>query len=45
MTLNPEVQAKAQAEIDRVLENGRLPEFSDEESLPYVLAVMKELMR
>ncbi|KXN92808.1 O-methylsterigmatocystin oxidoreductase [Leucoagaricus sp. SymC.cos] len=45
MTLNPEVQAKAQAEIDRVLESGRLPEFSDQESLPYVTAVMKETLR
>ncbi|KAF5349115.1 hypothetical protein D9756_009456 [Leucocoprinus leucothites] len=45
MTLNPEVQAKAQAEIDRVLENGRLPEFSDQDSLPYVTALMKEVLR
>ncbi|KAF9446023.1 cytochrome P450 [Macrolepiota fuliginosa MF-IS2] len=45
MTLNPDAQAKAQAEIDSVLENGRLPEFTDEDSLPYVTAVMKEVMR
>lgn len=45
MVLNPEVQAKAQAEIDRVLENERLPEFSDQDSLPYVTAVMKEVLR
>lgn len=45
MTLNPESQAKAQAEIDRVLDSERLPEFGDEDSLPYVTAVMKELLR
>lgn len=45
MTLNPDIQAKAQAEIDRVLENERLPEFSDYNSLPYVAAIMKEVLR
>jgi cytochrome P450 len=45
MILNPEAQAKAQAEIDRVLETGRLPEFSDQESLPYLTAIMKEVVR
>ena len=45
MTLNPEVQTKAQAEIDRVLENGRLPDFNDWGSLPYVTAMMKEVLR
>lgn len=45
MTLFPQVQAKAQSEIDLYLENGRLPEFSDMETLPYVTAVMKEVLR
>jgi len=45
MTLNPDIQAKAQAEIDGVLENERLPEFSDYNSLPYVAAIMKEVLR
>jgi cytochrome P450 len=45
MTLFPQVQTKAQSEIDLYLENGRLPEFSDMESLPYVTAVMKEVLR
>ncbi|QRV96397.1 cytochrome P450 family protein [Ceratobasidium sp. AG-Ba] len=44
MVLHPEVQKKAQAELDRVL-GGRLPELSDRESLPYLDAVMKEVMR
>ena len=45
MVLNPGVQVKAQAEIDQVLENRRLPEFSDRVSLPYVTAIMKEVLR
>ncbi|KAJ3563625.1 hypothetical protein NP233_g8820 [Leucocoprinus birnbaumii] len=45
MVLNPDVQAKAQAELDRVLENGRLPELSDQDSLPYLTALMKEVVR
>ncbi len=45
MTLYPEVQRKAQAEIDNVVENARLPVFSDEEQLPYVQGVLKEVFR
>ena len=45
MTLNPNVQAKAQEEIERVIGAERLPEFSDRESLPYVEAVYRETMR
>lgn len=45
MVLNPDVQAKAQAEIDQVLERRRLPEFSDQVFLPYVTAIMKEVLR
>ncbi|QRV96320.1 cytochrome P450 family protein [Ceratobasidium sp. AG-Ba] len=44
MILYPEVQRKAQAELDNVL-GGRLPELTDREALPYVNAVMKEVMR
>lgn len=44
MVLYPEAQAKAQAEIDAVLP-GRLPEFSDMDSLPYVSALIKEVLR
>lgn len=35
MTLHPEVQRKAQAEIDAVIGNDRLPNFEDREDLPY----------
>ncbi|KAI0258887.1 cytochrome P450 [Gloeopeniophorella convolvens] len=45
MTLHPEVLHKAQAEVDTVTGGTRLPEFFDEESLPYVNAVFKEVLR
>ncbi|EIM84295.1 CyP450 monooxygenase [Stereum hirsutum FP-91666 SS1] len=46
MTLYPQAQRRAQAEIDAVIgEGGRLPDFSDEASLPYVGAVVKEVLR
>jgi len=41
----PEVQKKAQAEIDAVVGKDRLPSFQDRSSLPYVGAVVKELYR
>jgi hypothetical protein len=41
----PEVQRKAQAEIDQIVGNSRLPDFSDEAALPYVQAVLKEALR
>ena len=45
MALYPEVQKKAQAEIDAVIGPNRLPDFEDRHSLPYINAVVKELMR
>ncbi|KAG1747258.1 cytochrome P450 [Suillus paluster] len=45
MVLHPEVQIKAQEEIDRVVGNSRLPDFSDRERLPYVEAVYLETLR
>lgn len=45
MLLYPDVQKKAQEELDRVVGTGRLPTFEDETSLPYVSAVVKEAMR
>ena len=44
MVCYPEVQKKAQAELDKVL-NGRLPEHSDFPSLPYLSALIKEVHR
>ncbi|KAF9479499.1 cytochrome P450 [Pholiota conissans] len=40
----PEAQLKAQQELDRVLK-GRLPEFEDEQDLPYLSALVKEILR
>ncbi|EIM84324.1 cytochrome P450 [Stereum hirsutum FP-91666 SS1] len=45
MILYPEVQKKAQAEIDAVVGHDRLPDFSDEKLLPYVGALAKEVLR
>ena len=45
MTLYPKVQRKAQAEIDSVVGNSRLPDYSDQDALPYVQAVLKEVLR
>lgn len=45
MTLFPEALREAQAEVDRVVGSERLPSFSDEADLPYVRAMVKELMR
>ncbi|RXW19445.1 hypothetical protein EST38_g6411 [Candolleomyces aberdarensis] len=42
---NPEVQIKAQAEIDMVVGSERLPLISDRPSLPYVHAIIKEIGR
>jgi cytochrome P450 len=45
MILHPDVFAKAQAEIDRVVGSDRLPDFQDRNSLPYVESVVKEVYR
>ncbi|KAH8987086.1 cytochrome P450 [Lactarius hatsudake] len=45
MVLYPEVQKRAQEEIDSVLGHGHLPEFGDEDALPYLKAVLYELLR
>jgi len=45
MVLNPGVMKKAQDELDRVVGKGRLPDFSDWDSLPYIDAIMKEVIR
>ncbi|KAF8337893.1 cytochrome P450 [Cantharellus anzutake] len=45
MVLRPEVQRKAQREIDSIIGTDRLPTLSDRERLPYVEAVFKETLR
>jgi cytochrome P450 len=45
MMLFPDIQRRAQDEIDRVIGNNRLPRVEDRESLPYVYSVLKEVLR
>jgi cytochrome P450 len=45
MILYPETQKKAQDEIDRVVGLNRLPNFDDRDSLIYVEALVREVMR
>lgn len=45
MALHPHVQKKAQAELDAVVGAGRLPTHADRECLPYMNAVVKEVLR
>ncbi|KAJ7624709.1 cytochrome P450 [Roridomyces roridus] len=45
MMANPEAQRKAQAEIDAVVGKDSLPTFEHESELPYVAAVLKEMLR
>lgn len=45
MQLYPEVQRKAQAEIDAEIGQDRLPVFADRQNLPYVDAIAKEIIR
>ncbi|KAJ7247273.1 cytochrome P450 [Mycena rebaudengoi] len=45
MLANPDAQKMAQVEIDSVVGRDRLPDFDDEDSLPYVSALVKEVLR
>ncbi|KAF8840877.1 cytochrome P450 [Paxillus ammoniavirescens] len=45
MTIYPEVQRKAQAELDAVVGAERLPRLDDRDSLPYINAICKEVLR
>jgi cytochrome P450 len=45
MLVYPEVQVKAQAEIDRVVGTDRLPDLEDQEQMPYVQGVVNECLR
>ncbi|CAA7266208.1 unnamed protein product [Cyclocybe aegerita] len=41
----PEVQTKAQVELDAVVGQDRMPEYEDQSSLPYIRAVINEALR
>ncbi|KAL0578653.1 hypothetical protein V5O48_003353 [Marasmius crinis-equi] len=45
MLANPEAQKRAQSEIDSTVPSGELPRFSDEQDLPFVSAIVKEVYR
>lgn len=45
MQEHPDIQRRAQAELDGAVGKGRLPSFSDRTSLPYINALCKELLR
>lgn len=45
LAAHPEVQTRARLELDRVVGSGRLPSFSDESNLPYIRAIVKEILR
>ena len=40
-----DVLKRAQADLDRVVKPGHLPDFNDEASLPFITAIVKETLR
>lgn len=45
MTLYPEVQRRAQQELDAVVGSDRLPTLEDRDQLPYLCALVSEVYR
>ncbi|KAI0049104.1 cytochrome P450 [Auriscalpium vulgare] len=45
MTLFPDVQQRARAEVDAATRRERLPNYDDRAGMPYVNAVMQEILR
>ena len=45
MAIHPEVQKRAQRELDQLLGGERLPTLSDQDDLPYISAMIKEIYR
>lgn len=45
MLFFPEAQQEAQEEIDRVIGEDRLPGMEDRSSLPYITALVREILR
>jgi len=45
MARNTDIMRKAQRQLDSVLGGGRLPDHSDIDDLPYIVAIVKETLR
>lgn len=45
MVLNPRAMRRAQEEIDTVVGRERMPTFQDRKNLPYIGAIVQELLR
>lgn len=45
MTMFPDAQAAAHAQLDEVLKRTRLPEMADRAALPYITAILYEVLR
>ena len=45
MLVNPGAMKKAQEELERVVGKGELPDFSHVDNLPYIDALIKEVLR
>jgi cytochrome P450 len=45
MVIYPDVQCRAQRELDMVVGQDRLPTFQDFDGLPYIRAIVKEILR
>jgi cytochrome P450 len=41
----PDIQVKAQAELDAVVGISKLPDFTDRPMLPYINAILSETLR
>lgn len=45
MVVHPDIQQRAQAEIDRIVGEDRIPDMIDFETLSYVNCIVQELLR
>ena len=45
MAMHPDVQERAQRELDEVVGHKRVPGFADMPRLPYIKAMVKEIIR
>lgn len=45
MVSYPEIQKRAQEDIDRVTGRQRLPDYDDQKSVPYIQAIIREVLR